>query len=546
MIKGFPIEFIQKTLTQVLLEEHNKDNKYFGGDNQILIASFYEQLKTQEEVDRFTEVYSDLVNQQNKTQLIGNGILTLPDNPTYTNLYSAMIIPMTWACSIRTQLKNRDQMIYTINNLTDKLKGRKVDIAQLDVIDENERHIGVPFVVGTIGQHKEEQPEIKNGDFVPYVTTAELNAYFETLETKGVITPLSELDKSNPKSDYWFYSEDNEKLVVIESHLGSERIDVEVSDFIFNDGQHIRINLLSEQNFTELPFIHSTTAFFTIFTETLGQTIPLFAQAVSTTETFVGKKVKIEADFTLEKTVHQYCQEKGLTFLRLEVDEVRVLKKRGYLWSKVVDDGSGECPILFPPEHESFEKYKLSLSFDSIKCNQPRTLNGDEYCDISFGGSATLVNENVALGNDLVKVGIKRNKIVAETPITYNDEYTWLEPLEMPSGNNPSTQPLQLLSNKMLSNTQTDSVSVYIQYSFIADMGLELLKNWFKYARYGRINTNNISPNIIYDVVEYWSSWGIVEAETYLGKIADNIEIDNTESDTLTLAISMQVQGENN
>ena len=129
MIKGFPIEFIQKTLTQVLLEEHNKDNKYFGGDNQIFIASFYEQLKTQEEVDRFTEVYSDLVNQQNKTQLIGNGILTLPDNPTYTNLYSAMIIPMTWACSIRTQLKNRDQMIYTINNLTDKLKGRKVDIA---------------------------------------------------------------------------------------------------------------------------------------------------------------------------------------------------------------------------------------------------------------------------------------------------------------------------------------------------------------------------------------------------------------------------------
>ena len=149
-----------------------------------------------------------------------------------------------------------------------------------------------------------------------------------------------------------------------------------------------------------------------------------------------------------------------------------------------------------------------------------------------------LVNENVALGNDLVKVAIKRNKIVAETPITYNDEYTWLEPLEMPSGNNPSTQPLQLLSNKMLSNTQTDSVSVSIQYSFIADMGLELLKNWFKYARYGRINTNNISPNIIYDVVEYWSSWGVVEAETYLGKIADNIEIDNTESDTITIGIT--------
>ena len=57
--------------------------------------------------------------------------------------------------------------------------------------------------------------------------------------------------------------------------------------------------------------------------------------------------------------------------------------------SEWLEDDGGDYPILFPPEHEGFEKYKLSLSFDSIKCNQPRTLNGDEYCDISFGGSAT-------------------------------------------------------------------------------------------------------------------------------------------------------------
>ena len=206
MIKGFPIEFIQKTLTQVLLEEHNKDNKYFGGDNQIFIASFYEQLKTQEEVDRFTEVYSDLVNQQNKTQLIGNGIITLPDNPTYTNLYSAMIIPMTWACSIRTQIKNRDQMIYTINNLTDKLKGRKVDIAQLDVIDENERHIGVPFVVGTIGQHNEEMPELKNGDYLGALPFPSVNlpTILSNLVTNKVFVDFGE----NLEKEFYLYAQD--------------------------------------------------------------------------------------------------------------------------------------------------------------------------------------------------------------------------------------------------------------------------------------------------------------------------------------------------
>ena len=55
-------------------------------------------------------------------------------------------------------------MIYTINNLTTK---GKVD----DVIDTYNRHIGVPFVVGTIG-HNEGKPEIKNGDFVGVANSA--------------------------------------------------------------------------------------------------------------------------------------------------------------------------------------------------------------------------------------------------------------------------------------------------------------------------------------------------------------------------------------
>lgn len=545
MIKGFPIEFIQKTLTQVLLEEHNKDNKYFGGDNQISIASFYEQLKTQEEVDRFTEVYSDLVNQQNKTQLIGNGIITLPDNPTYTNLYSAMIIPMTWACSIRTQIKNRDQMIYTINNLTDKLKGRKVDIAQLDVIDENERHIGVPFVVGTIGQHNEEMPELKNGDYLGALPFPSVNlpTILSNLVTNKVFVDFGEtLEK-----EFYLYAQDvygKLKVVKVSFGKGSNVAEGSYDDDIVDGARYFYSSVQLDAVYEEYQLYQFASAFISLYgDETVALTLTkgeLFD--ITTVEVEGELYTKITLKFDLGDDAHNICPGWLGTY---DLEQKEVFKKEiKPEWLE--DDGSGECPILFPPEHESFEKYKLSLSFDSIKCNEPRSLNGDEYCDISFGGSATLVNENVALGNDLVKVGIKRNKIVAETPITYNDEYTWLEPLEMPSGNNPSTQPLQLLSNKMLSNTQTDSVSVSIQYSFIADMGLELLKNWFKYARYGRINTNNISPNIIYDVVEYWSSWGIVEAETYLGKIADNVEIDNTESDTLTLAISMQVQGENN
>ena len=117
MVNVFAIDFIRQALEQTLFEEHIKNLNMFGGKNQINIFSFYEQLKGQDEVDRFVENYRDLTEQQNRTSLIGNGVIVAPENPTITNLYSSTIIPMSWACSIRCTLGNRDQMVATINNL---------------------------------------------------------------------------------------------------------------------------------------------------------------------------------------------------------------------------------------------------------------------------------------------------------------------------------------------------------------------------------------------------------------------------------------------
>ena len=40
---------------------------------------------------------------------------------------------------------------------------------------------------------------------------------------------------------------------------------------------------------------------------------------------------------------------------------------------------------------------------------------------ISFGGSATLCDYNIMLGNELTKVGIAKYKIMAKTPITIDN-----------------------------------------------------------------------------------------------------------------------------
>lgn len=430
MLKTFPIDFIRQTLEQKLLYEHLKDTNFFGGKNQVNILSFYEQLKSQDEVDRFVETYRDLANQQNRSGLILNGVVVAPENPSITNLYSSLIIPMSFTCSLRCMLENRDQAIITINNLIEKLKGRKVDIAQLNCVDNNGKPYSTPFMVGTIGQG-DGTPTLKDGDYIGSAsTTSDVNTILTNLGTLGV-----SIDSSK---DYWLYcTKDNKLQVVYVDHTN------------------------------------------------------------------------------------------GISFIE--------------------DDGTHQ-EIIFPPKHTSFEKYKVSFSFDAIRCDEPRNLNGKEYCELSFGGSATLVSEGVKLGNDLLKISITKYGIKAETPIVFSNADTyWLEPLEMPSGNNANQQINQLVSNNFLSNSHTDAIALTLQYTFIADFEIPLLKQLFKYARYGTrgLTKNDISPNMIYNLNELWCSWGELEIEPIKVKIAENIDIENTEADTLTISLTMQIQGEN-
>ena len=75
---------------------------------------------------------------------------------------------------------------------------------------------------------------------------------------------------------------------------------------------------------------------------------------------------------------------------------------------------------------------------------------------------------------------------------------------------------------------------------------VKVIKQLFKYARYGTqgITANDISPNMIFQVSEIWSSWGDVDIVSVKTKIIESIDIENTESDVLTIGISMQIQGD--
>ena len=434
MIKGFPIEYIAQVIRQTLFKEKTKNKTLFGGDNEVKVFASFEQLKTAEEVDRYVGTQRKVSNQQNRTDLIMNGVITTGENPTITNLNKGCIIPMSFACGFRVRLGDKDNAIETINNMISKLKGRKRDVARFED--------GTILEVGTLGNSFEDNGlVVHNGDF--------LGTYIEEYD-----------------------------------------IDTTMKNDI-------------------LPRLN-----------TLG----------------------------FDTTHFTWCYLKGHETGKMSVV---ISHKEGLnvFWNIVESDDSTE--IIFPPVNQTFEQYKVSFAFDSIRLDEPTNLNGKEYCVLSFGGSATLCNGSAKLGNDLVKVGIKRTTIKGNTDITITEDYHWLEPLDMPSGNSADTQMNQLISNAFISKSHTDSITLSLEYTFVVDESDTLIGQWFDYARYGvQANgtsvtyTHGITPNMIYKVREVWSSWGNVKVVEFNAKLGESLDIENTESDILSINGPMQIHGD--
>ena len=423
MIKVMPIDFIRQVIEQTLEEEHYKEpSKYYGGKNQVNLFSFYEQVVEDEEVNRFVEVYNDLVEQQNRTGLIMNGVIIAPENPQIMNVHIHEIIPMSFTTNFRVQLKNRDMAIATLNNLFDKLKGRKRDIAMF----EN----GKLLVVNTVANNVLGAPIMENGSFIGSVSSLE-----------NISTSITTLLNS------------------IKITLGLQTMD-------FGEYQYFEYN------------------------------------------------------GALYKTIY------NSTNLVWEIDET------------------------FEYHAKQFEKYKLSLSFDTLRVDEPRTLSGDDYCKISFGGSATLVSGEVELGNDLTKIGIKKKSIAAQTSISLTDNVHWLEPLEMPNNLGVAGDITQLASSNFVQGKHNNGINPTMTYSFVLDKSETLIKQWYKYARYGiqgqpsdsPTYSTGVTPNMVYEVAEIWSSWGNIEKVVFNAKSTENVELENTESDVLTIKLQLEVQ----
>ena len=440
----FAIDYVRQIIAQTMQQNCIDSGEHLiGNENDVSLVSFYEHLRTNEEVNRFVETIRDLTEQENRLHLILNGVIASPTNANIVNINQKTIIPFEFSVAYRCTLEDRDIALESLNEMVSALKGRKRDIAVFDN--------GKVFMVGTIANNSVNAPALRNGDFIGAYFDNNLNSSINV--RRGALASMGLVVPTASEGDYYYYeSNDSHKLYVV-----------------------------------------------------------------------VCKKV---------------------------VDDNNV---ESLVWTKVEDNYQDYPHIIFPPEHNSFVRKQVSLSFETNNVSEPRTIDAQDYVDISFGGSATVADYGVRLGNQLTKVGVKRKTLkLPSGDINFSgDNYSWLEPLELPSGGNLNTIPNQLMSNKFLVNSHTDALTPTIQYTFIVD-NEPLIKGWFNMGRYGEsaniesYASVGITPNMIYQVVDLWSSWGNIEWKGYLAKLVGDIDIENTEGDVLTLTISMQVQGANN
>ena len=121
----------------------------------------------------------------------------------------------------------------------------------------------------------------------------------------------------------------------------------------------------------------------------------------------------------------------------------------------------------------------------------------------------------------------------------------------MPSGLGIANQVSQLASSNFIQRKHNDGINPSVDYSFVLDKNEPLIYQWWKYARYGIQGlvtetvpySSGVTPNLIYEINEIWSSWGEIEKFVFNAKATENIDIENTESDALTIKLTFEIQG---
>jgi hypothetical protein len=104
-------------------------------DQSIFLASFYEQIQDEQQIERYVETIKELISLQNREQDSSGykamGIISQNGNADILNIRQNYIAPLEFNVRFDIEVNDRDYVLTKIRTLIDDLRGRKFDVIQL-------------------------------------------------------------------------------------------------------------------------------------------------------------------------------------------------------------------------------------------------------------------------------------------------------------------------------------------------------------------------------------------------------------------------------
>jgi hypothetical protein len=380
-------------------------------DNTIFLASFYEQIQDEQQIERYVETIKELLALQNREKSESNykamGIIAQSGNAEIINIKQNYISPLEYQARFDIELTDRDYVLGKLKTLINDLRGRKSDIVALQS--------------GTIKTFN--APTINTG-------TGKPNLFSGMFVDTGGNTPTG----ATPTAF----------------------------------GDYVRTTYTSNPSTT-----------YTLFFISVGR---LYSRTFS---------------YVVNLTV-------PVTYT--------------YTWGTSTDLGLIE------------DTYKLSLSFDGIQSQEPYINNGVDRVFLFFGGSATVVQSKVSLGNDIVLNTIQVGK---NTGTLYT-----VEPTEIPASLSVSDDTFQTYANGYRTQDRNLAIGNKMAYSFIYDNTIALYNDLYTYSRFGT-NASTYAQQI-FTIKEYRYSFGVLTTNTFYAKLGD-VATSNTNGDVMTISVNFKV-----
>jgi hypothetical protein len=381
-------------------------------DNTIFLASFYEQIQDDEQINRYVDTIKELLALQNREKSESNykamGIIAQSGNAEIINIKQNYISPLEYQARFDIELSDRDYVLGKLKTLINDLRGRKFDIIQLT----------------------------NNTTIIPVIPSVSPTTGLISLQNNILITPTFNLSPNGS----------SEKTAII------------------ND-------IIAKYSFV------------------LGTTYTIY-------------QINNPASNVFQLLRRTFIRSVGLVSTLSDAIVVGTVS----------------------------ERYKLSLSFDGIQSQEPYINNGVDRVFLFFGGSATVVEHKVSLGNDIILNTIQIGK-------NEGGIFT-VEPTEIPASLSVSDDTFQTYANGYRTQDRNMAIGNKMAYSFIYDNTISLYNDLYTYARFGT-NASTYAQQV-FTIKEYRYSFGVLTTNTFFAKLGD-VATSNTNGDVMTISVNFKV-----